>query len=622
VDALQSTFTGTFEQFLEAMPDGIIIVGADGQILFANGRAEAVSGYSRVELVGMSVEELVPEALRSQHVRHRVSYHARPAVRPMGSHLDIGVRRRDGTEFPADIALSPVMTDGGPLVIASVRDITDRKLAEAELLQARERFRLVVEGVRDYAIFMLDPEGNVTSWNPGAERFKGYTADEIVGRHFSVFYPQADAAAGKPAHALAAARAQGTYEEEGWRVRRDGARFWASVVITALREQTGELRGFAKITRDVTERKRQEDRLRALLDVAQSIVEGRDDEVVLRLIASGARALLDADLAAVAISDPEDGSFTVQAAAGPKSEGLQGLRIPASPMGGAGATAGPIVLADASTELTLAKPLLAAAGAGPALIVRLAFRGRLLGVLAVANEPGGGQFSESDVQSAELFAAQAAVAMDYTRVRQDLERFAVLEDRERIGRDLHDGAIQALFAVGMGLQGVALMSADVSLRDRLEGYVAQIDDVIRDLRNYIFGLRPGLAADSHLSQALLELAQLLEHQHGVPCAVDVDQELASRLSPRAGDIVQLTREALSNVGRHAAATTCRISLRPEPGRAVLEIEDDGRGFVPLANRGKGWGLRNLEQRAAALGGALEIASMPGEGTAVRLSIPL
>jgi len=196
----------------------------------------------------------------------------------------------------------------------------------------------------------------------------------------------------------------------------------------------------------------------------------------------------------------------------------------------------------------------------------------------------------------------------------------VLEDRERIGRELHDGAIQELFAVGMGLQGMAIMATDPALRGRLEATVGQVDEVIRDLRNYIFGLRPGLVADRHLTQAMQDLAEQLERQHGVACAVEVDQAVAARLAGRAADIVQLAREALSNVGRHASAATCRLSLRGEPGFAMLEVEDDGRGFVP-GEDGEGWGLRNLEERAAALGGSLDIASAPGEGTTVRLRIP-
>src|SRR5262249_15857030 len=126
-------------------------------------------------------EQLVPEAMRQAHVAHRTAYQRAPAVRSMGSHLDIQLRRRDGSEFPVDIALSPVVTERGVQVVASVRDITARRRAEEELRQAQESFRLVVEGISDYAIFMLDSDGRIRSWSSGAAYIKGYTADEIIG---------------------------------------------------------------------------------------------------------------------------------------------------------------------------------------------------------------------------------------------------------------------------------------------------------------------------------------------------------------------------------------------------------------------------------------------------------
>lgn len=125
------------------------------------------------------------------------------------------------------------------------------------LIQSEEQFRLLVSGVRDYAIFMLDPQGYIVSWNTGAQLIKGYRADEIIGQHFSIFYP-AEAAADHPAHELEIATREGVYEEEGWRVRKDGSLFWANVVITALYDDDGTLRGFGKVTRDLTERKRAE----------------------------------------------------------------------------------------------------------------------------------------------------------------------------------------------------------------------------------------------------------------------------------------------------------------------------------------------------------------------------
>ena len=566
------------EQLLEAMPDAIVVVDGTGRIVRVNRRAESLSGYSRDELVGTAVEELVPDLLRAAHVAHRAEYMRAPAARSMGTHLDIRFRCRDGRDFPADIALSPVVTEQGLQVVAAVRDITERRREEEELARAQESFRLVVESIRDYAIFMLEPDGRIRSWSPGAARLNGYAADEIVGRHFSIFYTPEDVEAGKPAHELAIASETGRSEEEGWRVRKDGSRFWANVVVTAVRDQTGKLLGLARITRDVTDRKRQDDRLRAVAEVAQVALEGRPEDDLLQLIAQRARTLVDAATTTIALFDAAE-----------------------------------------ETPIVAGSP--AGAGAGPALAVSLASGQRTIGSLSATRAAGDWPFTDADRELLELFAAQAAVAIGYSRVRDELQRFAVLEDRERIGRDLHDGAIQALFAVGMGLQGMAMMTSDPVLRERLDGTVLRIDGVIRDLRNYIFGLRPGIAADFHLARALRELAAELEEQHGVVCAVDVDEALAARLSSRAADIMQLTREALSNVGRHAAATTCRLSLQAEPGFAVLEVDDDGQGFTLRKDQGGGWGLRNLHERAAAMGGTLDVESVLGEGTTVRLRIP-
>src|SRR5262249_11750145 len=154
----------------------------------------------------------------------------------------------------------------------------DRALAESE-----QRFRLLVEGVKDYAIFMLDREGRGVSWNSGAERIKGYRTDEIVGQHFSRFYTVEDVARGKPQRELAAAAAEGRYEEDGWRVRKDGSRFRASVVITALRDATGHVTGFAKVTRDITGRTGAEDRLHRVVESAPSgmVMIDRQGQIVL-----------------------------------------------------------------------------------------------------------------------------------------------------------------------------------------------------------------------------------------------------------------------------------------------------------------------------------------------------
>jgi signal transduction histidine kinase len=255
-------------------------------------------------------------------------------------------------------------------------------------------------------------------------------------------------------------------------------------------------------------------------------------------------------------------------------------------------------------------------------------RGKVFGDLYVTDKKSAAIFDEEDERILLILAAQAAVAVENARLYEDAERHAdelrrleVFEDRERIAKELHDGVIQSLFAVGMSLQGLATMSEDGETTRRLEAAVEDVDRAIRDLRNYIFGLRPGVLADRQLDQALKELGAEFGSRSRVVTVVDVDPEVAAELSSRASDVVQLVREALSNVGRHGEATTCRVSLHRGSQGAILEIDDDGRGFdVDLTSWGMG--LNNLRGRVESLGGSFGISSVLGEGTTVRIALPV
>jgi PAS domain S-box-containing protein len=166
----------------------------------------------------------------------------------------------------------------------------DERNARSEPENSHEsegRFRLLVESVRDYAIFMLDPDGRVLTWNAGAERFKGYQANEIIGQHFSRFYPPEALARDLPRHELEVAKETGTFEDDGWRVRKDGSLFWANVVITAVRDATGKLLGFAKVTRDLTQRRNQEEALRQSEERFRLLVEGVADYAIFMLDVNG-----------------------------------------------------------------------------------------------------------------------------------------------------------------------------------------------------------------------------------------------------------------------------------------------------------------------------------------------
>jgi signal transduction histidine kinase len=388
--------------------------------------------------------------------------------------------------------------------------------------------------------------------------------------------------------------------------------------LTLLATQAGVAIENASLYEQAQDRAR---RLEAVRAITTAILAGTDSGEILGLVVGQARELVGADLATLALPAGAD-QLVIEAADGLLSEVLQGATFPASGSvtGEVLRTGKAVALADAAADDRIAQPIVRAR-VGPALFIPLAVRGRTLGSLTVANARGGPPLREAAVQLVETFAEQAAVALEYARLQGQLQRLAVLEDRERIAKELHDGAIQALFAVGMGLQGSTLLASDDDLRARLQHAVEELDRVIRDLRNYIFGLRPGILADRQLDQALKGLVEEFGERTGVLAIAEVDPAAAAELTGRAADVVQLAREALSNVSRHAQAATCRVSLYRSEGGGVLEVDDDGRGFDPAATTGTGQGLRNLRERAEGLGGQAKIHSSPGEGTRVRVTIP-
>src|SRR5262245_5212435 len=228
------------------------MLDADGHVRTWNAGAERIKGYTADEILGRHFSVFYPQ----ERIDAAWPQHELRVAAESGRFEDEGWRlRKDGTQFWANVVITRVLDDHGELLGFSkiTRDLTARRRHEEMLRRSEERFRLLIEGVRDYAIFMLDPDGNVASWNAGAQLTKGYTADEIIGRHFSTFYPPEVARAGWPQRELEIALEEGRCEDEGWRVRKDGTRFWASVVITTLRDEHGTHIGFAKVTRDLTD---------------------------------------------------------------------------------------------------------------------------------------------------------------------------------------------------------------------------------------------------------------------------------------------------------------------------------------------------------------------------------
>jgi PAS domain S-box-containing protein len=261
---MHASFGGEAERlrhFITSVADyAIYKLSPEGEIVSWNAGAQRFKGYTAQEIIGQHFSRFYTPEDRAAGVPQRALREAAEK----GKYEAEGWRvRKDGSRFWAHVVLDPIRGDHGELVgFAKItRDVTEQRATQEALRESEQRFRMLVQGVTDYAIYMLSPRGEVTNWNEGARRIKGYADEEVLGSHFSRFYTDEDRASGLPARALDRAAAEGRFETEGWRVRKDGTRFWAHVVIDAIRDERGELLGFAKITRDITERRKAQEQL-------------------------------------------------------------------------------------------------------------------------------------------------------------------------------------------------------------------------------------------------------------------------------------------------------------------------------------------------------------------------
>ena len=390
--------------------------------------------------------------------------------------------------------------------------------------------------------------------------------------------------------------------------------------IIVLATQAGVAIANARLYEEVRTRERWLDALR---EITNEIFAGADPDSVLDNIAEHARRLAVADGASIVTAGPAPGELIVSAAAGAYAGALRGLAVPViGSISGTVMRAGSaFALDDAGSDPRAYQPMVRLGHHGPALFAPFRVRGGAAGTLIVANLKGGRRFDEQTVRLVESFADQASVAVAYGRAQADLRRLGLMDERERIAKELHDGIIQSLFAVGMGLQGAALMAVAPQTAARIESAVEELDRVISDLRNYIFGLRPGILADRQLDQALRVLAEETQGRSQVRIEVAVDPALAANLSSRSHEIVQLTREALSNITRHAHARHSMVRLTKRGSNAVLTIDDDGVGFDARGDSA-GNGLGNMRERARTLGGEMRVTSKAGKGTKLRIAFPL
>jgi PAS domain S-box-containing protein len=467
-----------FRLFMEVVPDyAIYMLDPKGDVSTWNAGAARIKGYNSPEIIGRHFscfytwEDVLaqkPQKLLDMAIEN-------------GHSADEGWRvRKDGSTFWASVTIAAVRDPNGKLLgFGNVtRDLTERRRAEIALCRSEDRFHLMAEAVHDYAIFMLDTEGNVSTWNTGAERIKGYKASEIIGRHFSCFYPEEEVRAGKPSRELVDAVQQGRFEEEGWRRRKDGSMFWANVVITPVKNEFNKLIGFAKVTRDVTDRMQKE---RALRDLTLHLLRMQDEE------------------------------------------------------------------------------------------------------------------------------------------------------RKRIGRDLHDTLGQCVTAMKINLDCLAstVDPGDQEAAKNIGQCVRLAEECVREVRTISYLLYPPMLEEMGLRSATHWYLEGFTNRSNIEATLDVSEDFCRFGRETELALFRVLQESLTNVHRHSGSATAHVRLYVKDGMAVLEVRDKGCG-VPaevLEQWGKSWqraigvGLRGMRERLSQLGGRLEISS-DDQGTIVSAMLPI
>ena len=617
---------------LRLMPDAAIVVDAPGQIVAVNRGAESMFGYPPGALVGVAVDALVPERLRSGHSEQRSTYVADPTPRPMGTALELWAVSLDGTEFPADISLAPLGISEQPLTLAVVRDLTGRR-AEWE---AAAWLAAIVSSSED-AIVSMDLAGMLTTWNPGAERLLGYTSDEVCGR---------------PVWRLVPEGLRIDFEEQMVRVRgglhiptRDTLRLHKSghevevgEALSLIREPTGTPTGISALMRDITDRKQAERELRRLLvdgqrrerwlgsisEVRLSMLAGGDLDQWLALIARRASELTDADSVTVSVVAQDDDSLLEEIATyGAPAERLPGGLVPIEgsaaglvfTSGRSAVAAGPV--SDPHVEQVGPVP----ARRGPLLRVPVTTSHGTEGVLGVARLAGRANFSPEEIRVAESFGQQAGLAIELDQAQIDREQLVLIGDRERIARDLHDHVIQRLFAVGMALQAASRSITDPAALDRIGESVEELDATIRDVRSTIFSLalraneRVGTSTRARILDVTSMAAQGLGFQPRVQFDGPVDTKVPEELVP---DVLAVVREGLSNATRHAQASRVEVHVDVHHELAIT-VTDNGIGIRDVTRAS---GLTNLRTRAEARGGSMTVEKGDKRGTRLSWRVPL
>lgn len=626
---------------LAVLPDAAVVVDEQGTVVATNDHAGDLFGYDQASLVGRPVEVLIPERLRARHRDHRAMFMAAPAVRSMGTDLNLAGRRADGSEFPIDVSLAPIGGDERGLVVAAIRDMTERNAATA----TRARLAALVQSNQD-GIVTLARDCSVTSWNPGATRLFGVDEDTMVGRHVSTLIPDHESEAFEGLLAAADLRQPTQAVDTRW-LRVDGTQLDVAVSVSSLEPAATEASGYSLIVRDITQRKETERLLahrelwlQALADTRLAIVSGADLSSIARVVADQLTGLLRDSLvllpydATAGWPDAPPGGGAPGDRAGPPIDGAAADGTPALGLPVGAATLDLLVgtdrqrtglLTDLLDELPDDSPMLAAAlrqaaeGRPPMAVVTAPVSGAdgPAGALVVAAPEA--VLTPEDAAGVGGLAEQLSLGLRLAQGRQREQQLLLADDRARIARDLHDHVIQALFAAGMRLQSALPLVSDERAAAWVSDIVGELDDTIGRIRTTIFSLETPRDRTAGLRTGVLELARVAAAQLGFDPEVRFTGPVETVPDAVRPHLLAVTREAMSNAARHAAATQVTVDVRVRDGAVAVVVTDNGRG---IGEPGRISGLNNARKRAEDLGGGLTVDSGPAGGTVFDWHVPV
>ncbi len=502
-----------------------------------------------------------------------------------------------------------------------------------------ERFRLLVEGVKDYALFMMDVGGTIVSWNPGAERLLGYQEAEIVGQPFACIFTPEDIARNMPQTERDEAVAKGRASDERWHVRKDGTRFFATGVVHPLYDDAGKIRGFAKILQDITDRKRLErvleGRAAALTSMLHALMAQSQLGDFLGKMLGVVADLLQAHSVSLWLYDPEqcaakleisfeDGQVVREVSAACSTMPDTTLSDEVALWAEMVRTRRAVIVEDVAGDPKIRnREWLLARHIETLVLVPMLMEDRIVGALSLCRA-GKRPWEAGEIELAQALALQAMLARQMSLLAEQGQKAAVLEERNRMAREIHDTLAQGFTGIVLQLTAAEheLTGKTEKAQDHLVRARALARESLAAARRSVLALHPRSLEHSELPDAFTRHVEQMTtgtpihselHVHGRPRSFSSDVE---------NNVLRVGLEALTNAIKHAEAHLIRIDLFFEPERIRLSVQDDGRGFDPAAAAEHGFGLRGMRERAQCLGGRVTVASEPGQGTEVVLIAPV